>query len=89
MKLSHQSLADDIARKTRFPLQYEAGGRRVARFLTEQRRQPDDFIDAIARYLGSVPPPLIEQSAATLAHFFTRRVRQAERIDDLIGRYRV
>jgi hypothetical protein len=89
MKLSYQSLADDIARKTRFPLEFEAGGRRVARFLIEKRHQPDNFIDAIARYLGSVPPPLIEQSAATLAHFFTRSIKQAERIDDLIGRYRV
>jgi hypothetical protein len=36
MKLSYQSLADDIARKTRFPLEFEAGGRRVARFLIEK-----------------------------------------------------
>lgn len=89
MKLSYQALADDITRKTGFPLELEAGGKRVARFLVEKRHQPDDFIDAIARYLGSVPPPLIEQSAATLAHFFSRSVKPMEGLDYMIGRYRV
>jgi len=89
MKLSAQALADDITRKTKFPLDLDAGRKRVERFFQGRHRQPDDFIDAIARYLGSVPPPLIEQSAATLAHFFTRSIKRTERIDDLIGRYRV
>lgn len=44
---------------------------------------------AVAAYLGSVPPPHIEQSAATLADFFTRNVRQTDGIKNLIGRYRV
>ena len=89
MKLTAQGLADDITKKTKFALNFDAGRKRVSRFLEGKHRQPDDFIDAIARYLGSVPPPLIEQSAATLAHFFTRGVEQAEGIDSLIGRYRV
>ena len=89
MKLTAQGLADDITKKTKFALDFDAGRKRVSRFLEGKHRQPDDFIDAIARYLGSVPPPLIEQSAATLAHFFTRGAAQAEGIDSLIGRYRV
>ncbi|MCC5987227.1 MAG: hypothetical protein JJT95_06045 [Pararhodobacter sp.] len=87
MKISYQALADDITRKTKFPLEFEAGGKRVARFLVEKRRQPNDFIDAIARYLGSVPPPDIEQSAAVMAHFFSHKLPGPVDITELAGRY--
>jgi len=88
-KLSYHELANDIADKVNYGLIDDRGRRRVERFLKNTHRQNDDFIHAIARYLGSVPPPLIEESAATLADFFSRSVRQPHRVDSLIGRYRV
>lgn len=88
-KIRYHRLAQDIADKANYGLEGDSGRRRVERFLKGTHRQNDDFIDAIARYLGSVPPPLIEESAATLADFFSRSVRQPHRVDTLIGRYRV
>ena len=88
-KLSYQELAKDISDKVNYGLIGDSGRRRVERFLKNTHRQNDDFIDAIARYLGSVPPPLIEESAATLADFFSRSVRQTHKVEGLIGRYRV
>lgn len=87
--IRYHRLAQDIADKANYGLEGDSGRRRVERFLKGTHRQNDDFIDAIARYLGSVPPPLIEESAATLADFFSRSVRQPHRVDTLIGRYRV
>ncbi|SEH60666.1 hypothetical protein [Paracoccus alkenifer] len=87
--LSAQQLADRIAEGTNYAISLDAGRKRVERFLKSSHRQTDDFIGAVAAYLGSVPPPDIEQSAAMLVHFFTRRVRQDDGIENLIGRYRV
>lgn len=87
--LSAQQLADRIAETTHYAISLDAGRKRVERFLKGSHRQTDDFIGAVVAYLGSVPPPDIEQSAATLAGFFTRDVRQADDIEKLIGSYRV
>ena len=87
--LSAQQLADRIAEGTNYAISFDAGRKRVERFLKGTHRQSDDFVEAVAAYLGSVPPPDIDQSAATLADFFTRNVRQADGIETLIGRYRV
>ncbi|WP_375550301.1 hypothetical protein [Rhodophyticola porphyridii] len=88
-KLSYQELANDISDKVNYGLIDDSGRRRVERFLKGTHRQNDDFIHAIARYLGSVPPPMIEESAATLADFFSRSVRKPHKVENLIGRYRV
>lgn len=87
--LSPQQLADRIAETTEFAMSVDGGRKRVERFLKDTHRQTDDFIGAIADYLGSVPPPDIEQSAAMLAHFFARPVPRPVRIDELAGRYQV
>jgi len=89
LSLSAQQLADRIAEATNYAISLDAGRKRVERFLKGTHRQTDDFIGAVAAYLGSVPPPDIEQSAAMLVHFFTRHVRQDEGIENLIGRYHV
>lgn len=88
-KLSYQELANDISDKVNYGLIDDSGRRRVERFLKGTHRQNDGFIHAIARYLGSVPPPMIEESAATLADFFSRSVRKPHKVENLIGRYRV
>ncbi|MDF0596319.1 hypothetical protein [Psychromarinibacter halotolerans] len=89
MKLTAQGLAIDITRKTNFALDFDAGRKRVSRFLEGKHRQPDDFIHAIAVYLGSVPPPDIEQGAATFAHFFSRGGKPQIDLAELAGRYHV
>lgn len=86
-ELSAQKLSDLIAVATGYPLEFDAGRKRVERFLKADFRQPDDFIAAICQYLGSVPPPDIEQMASSLAHFFARDVPRPVSIDDLAGRY--
>lgn len=85
--LSPQQLANRIAEATNYALDFDAGRKRVERFLKGTHRQPDDFIGAIAAFLGSVPPPDIEQMAASLAHFFGRH--SAPDFDSawLAGRY--
>ncbi|MHA3976484.1 hypothetical protein ACW9UR_02255 [Halovulum sp. GXIMD14794] len=87
--LSPQQLADRIADATKYTMSVDGGRKRVERFLKASHRQTDDFIGAIAEYLGSVPPPDIEQSAAMLAHFFARTVPRPVEINELIGRYQV
>lgn len=87
--LSPQQLADRIAEATGYALDFDAGRKRIERFLKgTHRHQSDDFVGAIAAYLGTVPPPDIEQMAASLAHFFARQLPRPVRIDELTGRYR-
>jgi hypothetical protein len=86
--LSTQKIADAIAVRANYALAIEGGRKRVERFLKGTHRQSDDFIAAVAEYLGSVPPPNVEQSAATLAHFLSRRVPRPIDLTPLIGRYR-
>lgn len=88
-KLSYQELAKDISDKVNYGLIGDSGRRRVERFLKNTHRQNDDFIDAIARYLGSVPPPDIELGAATLAHFFSRGGKPQVNLSEMAGRYHV
>jgi hypothetical protein len=86
--LSPQQLANRVAEATGFSLDFDAGRKRIERFLKGTHRQSDDFVGAIAAYLGNVPPPEIEQMAATLAHFFARQLPRPVKIDELRGRYR-
>ena len=88
-KKSAQWLADAIAERTNYAIELDAGRKRVERFLKGNHRQPDDFINAVANYLGSVPSPNMEESAATLAHFFSRRFLKPIELEALIGRYQV
>lgn len=87
--LKPQGVALKIMKETGYPLDGDAGRKRVARFLDGEHRQTDDFIDAVARYLRCVPPPQIEESAATLAAFFSRPYLRKIDLEPLAGRYRV
>lgn len=87
--LSVQELAARIEAVTGYGLAGDAGRKRMERFLKGRHRQTDDFIDAIVRFLGNIPPHDIEESAATLAHFFARRMGRKSEVNALTGRYLV
>lgn len=86
--LKPRSVALKIMDRTGYPLDEDAGRKRIARFLNGEHRQTDDFIDAVTRYLRGVPPPGIEESAATLAAFFSRTLLRKVDLKQLVGRYR-
>lgn len=88
LRLKPQGVALKIMSETGYALDGDAGRKRVARFLDGEHRQTDDFIGAVARYLRSVPPPKIEESAATLADFFARPYLRKIDLAPFIGRYR-
>lgn len=86
-ELSPQQLSDRIAEATRYAMAFEGGRKRVDRFLKNSHRQTDDFIAAVAAFLGSVPPPDVQEMAATLAHFFARPLPRPIVLEELEGRY--
>lgn len=87
--LSIRELTDRIEAATGYALTEDAGRKRVERFLKGTHRQKDDFVGAIVAFLGNVPPLGIEESAATLAHFFARPLGRKSEINVLAGRYLV
>lgn len=87
LRLKPQGVALKIMQETGYALDGDAGRKRVARFLDGEHRQTDDFIGAVARYLRKVPPPQIEESAATLAAFFSRPYLRKIDLEPLAGRY--
>ena len=87
--LSVQELTNRIEAATGFALSGDAGRKRVERFLKGTHRQGDQLIEALVSFLGNIPPRDIEQSAATLAHFFSRPMGRKSDVEALAGRYLV
>lgn len=85
--LSAQKISDQITEKTGFAAAEFGGQRRVARFLNENRKQPEDFIAAIEAYLNQVAPEGVEESAIAVARFFAQPQDQSADLSALVGRY--
>ncbi|MEM0898889.1 MAG: hypothetical protein AAGI92_02940 [Pseudomonadota bacterium] len=85
--LSAQRISDQITEKTGFAAADYGGQRRIARFLKENRKQPEDFIAAVEAYLNQVAPEGVEESAIAVARLFSQAQDQNADLSGLVGRY--
>ena len=86
-ELSAQKISDQIAKKVGFAAADYGGQRRIARFLNENRKQPEDFIAAIEAYLNQVAPEGVEENAIAVAQLISQPHDQRADLSALVGRY--